>query len=279
MQTSVPVIDGHHHLWRYTPEEFGWIDDTMKALQRDFLPEDLEREMESTAVDGTVAVQARQSLEETHWLCSLAQKTPQIRGVVGWAPIASPEFPKALDEITSLPTLVGLRHIVQAELAGYLDSAAFNQGIRHLTATGLAYDILIFERQMEEAIRFVDRHPNQRFVLDHLAKPRIGAGELEPWRTCLRELSRRPNVTCKISGLVTEADWHTWTIETLRPYLDFCVESFGPSRLIAGSDWPVCLVACSYATWWKLLRQYFSTFTAEEKDAILGGNAIEFYRL
>jgi len=224
-------------------------------------------------------VQARQSLEETEWLCSLAADSPFLRGVVGWAPIASPEFPHLLEKIRRLPRLVGLRHIVQAESAGFLDEPAFNEGVAHLSRTGMSYDILIFERQLEEAIRFVDRHPGQTFVLDHVAKPRIAFGEFEPWRTSMRELGRRPNVLCKISGMVTEANWSTWTLETLRPYLDACVESFGPWRLLTGSDWPVCLVASSYVGWWQRLREYFAPFSREERAAIFGGNAVRCYRL
>ncbi len=206
-----PMIDAHHHLWRYTPEEFEWIDDSMSALRRDFLVNDLERVARAAGVSGTVAVQARQSVEETRFLCAVAANSPLILGVVGWAPLALPELPQVLEEVCSLPGLVGLRHVVQGEAAGFLDGAAFNAGIQQLTAAGLTYDLLIFERQIQEAIRFVDRHPQQQFVLDHVAKPRIAAGELEPWGNNLRELALRPHVMCKLSGMVTEANWSDWT--------------------------------------------------------------------
>ncbi len=261
------------------PEEFGWLDEPMAELRRDFLPKDLDVDLASAGVDGTVAVQARQSLEETRWLCGLADGSESIRGVVGWAPIAAPEFAGVLEGVRGLPRLVGLRHVVQGEATGFLDGPAFNAGIALLAGAGLTYDLLILERQLEETVRFVDRHPAQAFVVDHVAKPRIAAGELEPWRSQMRELARRPNVMCKVSGMVTEADWRNWSLEGLRPYLDVCVDSFGPARLMAGSDWPVCLVASSYAGWWAALREYFAGFTEAERDAIFGGNAIAFYEL
>lgn len=279
MQISAPVIDAHHHLWRYRPEEFDWINDAMSVLRRDFLPQELGQLMHAIGIGGTVAVQARQTLEETRWLCCLTGEELPIRGVVGWAPIASPEFPSILEELRSLPRLVGLRHIVQSEPAGFLDAPAWNEGIRRLTAIGLTYDLLIVQEQMEETLRFVDRHPNQSFVLDHIAKPKITSGRLEPWRTYLRELSRRPNVVCKLSGVVTEADWHFWTAESLRPWIDCAVEFFRPARLMVGSDWPVCLLASSYERWWSLLQEYFASFSSGEQQAVFGGTAIEYYRL
>lgn len=273
------VIDAHHHLWRYSSSEFDWIDDGMAKLRRDFLPEDFETEVKVAGVDGTVVVQARQSLEETRWLCGLASASSMIRGVVGWAAIASPDFEHVLSEMKQLPKLVGLRHVVQGEAPGFLDAEAFNHGVSLLKDADLAYDILIFERQLEEAIRFVDRHPSQPFVLDHIAKPRIAAAELEPWRTHIREIARRPNVVCKLSGIVTEAEWSNWTLETLRPYLDTCLEAFGPERLMAGSDWPVCLLASGYEHWWSTLRAYFTDCSEQERDAVFGGTASRFYHL
>jgi L-fuconolactonase len=276
---SNPVIDSHHHLWQYSPTEYGWIDDTMTALRRDFLPTDLVAELANAKIDGAITVQARQTLEETDWLLDLAQTCPQIRGVVGWAPIASADFEASLPQLTSQAKLVGLRHVVQAEPAGFLDTPDFNHGIRALAKTNLIYDILIFERQLEEAIRFVDRHPLQVFVLDHIAKPKIATGELEPWRTHIRKLSTRPNVSCKISGMVTEDAWPKWSIESLRPYLDTVVESFGPDRLLAGSDWPVCLAATTYTRWWQTLCDYFANFSPDDRTKIFGANATRIYGL
>lgn len=251
----------------------------MAELRRDFVVEDLELELTAANVDGTVVVQARQTDEETEWLLSLASETPRILGVVGWANIAGEDFEKQVQELAQKPKLVGLRHVVQAEPDGFLEDAAFNRGIRTLRHTGLVYDILIYERQLEEATRLVDRHPEQPFVLDHIAKPRIAAGELEPWRERMIELARRPNVCCKVSGLVTETNPKSWTSEQLRPYLAAVVEAFGPRRLMAGTDWPVCLVGTSYKGWWVFLRDYFAQFSEEERASIFGGCAMKTYGL
>lgn len=273
-------IDAHHHLWRYSEPEYGWIDESMKLLQRDFLPQDLIAELRSAEMDGAVAVQARQTLEETHWLLELADEHPEIRGVVGWAPIARPEFPAILETLMDRPKLKGLRHVVQAEPDdNFLLGEDFNRGIRALQGTGWVYDILIYERHLPQAIAFADRHSDQVFVLDHLAKPRIREGVLEPWAVQIRELAKRENVSCKISGLVTEADWKRWTPEGLRPYLDTVVEAFGPKRLMAGSDWPVCLVATGYLQWFRVLEEYFAGFSSEEREAVFGGNAGRVYEL
>ena len=271
-------VDAHHHLWNYDPLEYAWITDEMRAIRRSFLETDLSAELRSARVDLAVAVQARQSLEETRWLLNCAHSTPRIAAVVGWLPLDADNLSEHLDAMHD-PRLAGLRHIVQAEPDSFLDNPAFNRGISSLSARGLTYDLLVYERQLPEAIRFVDRHPNQPFVLDHAAKPRIAAGELEPWATNLRELARRPNVHCKLSGLVTEANWSAWTLETLRPYLDVCIEAFGTDRLLAGSDWPVCLLAVSYSGWWNLLEDFFSTFSRSEQQRIFGANAISFYGL
>jgi L-fuconolactonase len=273
------VIDAHHHLWRYSAAEYDWIDDSMAALRRDFLPADIVVELKNAGVDSAVTVQARQSVEETRWLLELARSCKEIRGVVGWAPIASVYFEASLAVLSAEPKLVGLRHVVQAEPDGFLDGADFNRGIRAMRTTGLAYDLLIVERQLEEAIRFVDRHQQQTFVLDHIAKPKIAAGEIEPWRSRIIDMSMRGNVCCKLSGMVTEDSWSRWSIESLRPYLDTVVETFGVDRLIAGSDWPVCLVATSYAGWWQLLRDYFAAFSENERAKIFGATAKSIYQL
>jgi L-fuconolactonase len=277
--TNTEVIDAHHHLWHYSASEYDWIDDRMTALQRDFLPADLVVELAKAGVDRAVTVQARQTLEETRWLLKLAQSCEAIRGVVGWAPLAAPGFEELAAKLATDPKLVGLRHIVQAEPKGFLDDPAFNRGICALQKIGLVYDLLIVENQLEEAIRFVDRHPQQPFVLDHIAKPRIAAAVIEPWRTHIREFSRRSNVSCKLSGMVTEDSWSGWSMESLQPYFDVVVESFGPDRLMAGSDWPVCLVATSYDRWWRTLRNYFANFSEDERAKIFGATATEIYNL
>jgi L-fuconolactonase len=279
MSASPSVIDAHHHLWHYSAIEYDWIDDRMAALRRDFLPTDFIDELASAGIDGAVTVQARQTLEETLWLLELAATHKEILGVVGWAPFSSRHFENSLNDLSTNPKLVGLRHVVQAEPQGFLDNEDFNRGIRALRGTDLVYDILIFEHQLAEAIRFVDRHPQQVFVLDHIAKPRIAAGELEPWSTQIRELSKRSNVCCKVSGMVTEDSWSNWSIDSLRPYLDTVVDAFGAHRLLAGSDWPVCLVAANYMQWWQFLCDYFAPFSADERADIFGATAVRIYNL
>ena len=283
-------IDAHHHLWRFTAEEYDWLTEPeYSALRRDFLLPELQAAMAEADVSGTIAVQARQTIDETHRLLKMAatmlsgQTRPLLRGVVGWAPLADAEFPKMLETLREQPLLKGLRHVVQAEATGFLAGAAFTRGVTALSRSGLAYDLLILsgtmEWQMVETIAFVDRHPRQSFVLDHVGKPCIAKQVLEPWATHLRELARRENVTCKISGMVTEADRAGWTLASLRPYLDTVVEAFGPERLMAGSDWPVCLVASSYGQWWRTLEAYFAGFSEEERTAIFGDVAARVYRL
>lgn len=280
MSENVEQIDAHHHLWRYTPEEYGWIDEEMKVLRLDFLPRDLYAEIAAAGIDGTVAVQARQTLEETRWLLDLAEQSEAIRGVVGWAPIAGEDFPACMEEFDGRAKLKGLRHVIQGEKdEHYILREDFNSGIRTMLGSGLVYDILIYERHLPQTIDFVDEHPKQVFVLDHIAKPLIAGGVMEPWATRMRELAKRENVWCKVSGMVTEADWKNWSPETLKPYLDVVVEAFGPARLMAGSDWPVCLLASGYAQWWDVLRAYFLAFSDAERAKVFGATAIEVYGL
>jgi L-fuconolactonase len=274
-----PLVDAHHHLWRFNEAEFGWIDDSMAMLRRDFLVNELQQEIEAAGIDATVAVQARESMEETYWLLECARSTSFIHGVVGWAPLTSEKLPELLDAFDEQKKLVGFREVVQGKPSGYLLQTSFNRGIQELGRRGFSYDVLIQEHQLVEAGYFVDRHPNQRFVLDHAAKPKIAVDEFEPWKRNLLELARRPNVSCKISGLVTEADWRSWTPESLAPYLDVCVEAFGSGRLMAGSDWPVCLLASGYSRWWDVLTGYFADFSGNETRRIFGENAVEFYKL
>ncbi len=272
-------IDAHHHLWKYSPEEYGWIGEGMGALRRDFLPGDLEAELRVCGIDGAIAVQARQTLEETEWLLELAESSPVMRGVVGWVPLAGDGFTETLEGLLARPKLKGLRHVIQDEPdAGFMRREDFNRGVG-LIGDRLVYDILIYERQLPQAIELVDRHPGQRFVLDHLAKPRIGEGQLEPWATGIREMARRRNVWCKLSGMVTEADWQRWSVEGLRPYFDTVLEAFGPGRLLYGSDWPVCLLAADYGRWFGTVETLVGGLSAEEQAQILGRNAVEVYRL
>lgn len=273
-------IDAHHHLWHFSSEEYGWINDEMGALRRDFLFDDLREELRSAHVDRTVAVQARQTIAETDWLLELASVADSpIAGVVGWLPIADATFQATLHGHLASPALKGLRHVVQAEPPGFLDRDDFNRGIRLMQGTGLVYDILIVAAQLKEATRFVDRHPTQSFVLDHIAKPDIRAGEILRWSDDIRELAQRPNVTCKISGMVTESDLARWTPAQLCPYFETVLEAFGPNRLMIGTDWPVLTVACSYARWWQIVEHWIAGLSAHERALILGGTATRVYRL
>lgn len=276
--SASPLVDAHHHLWRYNADEFGWLDDSMAALRRDFTPVDLAAVMQRGQIDGAVAVQARCLIDETRYLLDCASASPAIWGVIGWLPLTEPNIGELLDEFTPYPLLRGLREITQGQPRAF-DTPGFHDGIRAITARGLTYDILIYADQLAEATAFVDRHPQQRFVLDHAAKPHVREQELEPWSTHMRELARRPNVCCKLSGLAVEADWQHWTLDRLRPYLNVCMNAFGPQRLLAGSDWPVCLTATTYDRWWQTLREYLAPFSETEAAAILGGNAIREYSL
>jgi L-fucono-1,5-lactonase len=273
-------IDAHHHLWRYTPEEYGWINDQMQVLRRDFLPGELKPLLDRAGVYGSIAVQARQTLEETRWLLEQAEQAPWIEGVIGWAPIASPEFPDVLRELCRNEKLKGLRHIIQDEADDeFILHPAFNRGIRALRETGLVYEILIHARHVPQAIRFVDQHPEQVFVLDHCAKPPIASREVEPWALRIRELAKQPNISCKLSGLVTEADWRRWTPSDLQPYWEVVLESFGPERLLFGSDWPVLLLATEYHRWIEIVAAWLDPLSQAEQDAIWGGTARRIYSL
>jgi L-fuconolactonase len=273
------IVDAHHHFWRYDPVQYDWIDDEMAVIRRDFLPDDLRNAIQAAGVDAVVSVEARQSLAETDFLLEQARLHAFIAGVVGWVPLVSPTVAADLERLAAHSKLKGVRHVLQGEPDGYMLRDEFNRGLRALRPHGLAYDILIVERQLAQAIELVDRHPEQVFVLDHIAKPRIRAGEMEPWRAQIRELARRPHVSCKLSGLVTEADYRAWTPEALQPYVETVIESFGPTRVLFGSDWPVCLVACAYDAWVRLVRAYVARLSADEQRAILGGTATRVYRL
>jgi L-fuconolactonase len=280
MKTMIERIDSHCHLWRYSPAEYGWISDRMDPLRRDFLPSDLGIELTSSGIHGAVVVQARQTLEETDWLLSLASQSDSLAAVIGWAPITSNSFPEQLERLRRHPKLKGLRHVIQDEPdANFIDGADFNRGIKSLQKTGLVYEILVFERQLPAAIRFVDRHPDQIFVLDHIGKPRIGEKFDDSWKRCIAEIARRDNVYCKLSGLVTEADWLTWSKADLQPYFDTVLEAFGAHRIMAGSDWPVCLLATTYSRWMQTLNEFLEPLSADERNAILGQVAMQLYDL
>lgn len=273
-------IDAHQHFWHYAPEQFGWIDSSMQVLRRDFLPEHLKLETDRNGVHGVVAVQARESLDETRWLLGLSQANSFIRAVVGWVPLTGPGVEDAIGPLLARGPLRGVRHILQAEADDrYMLRDDFNRGISALRGFDLAYDILILERHLPYAIEFVDRHPDQLFIVDHIAKPRIGEGVIAPWRERMRALALRPNVFCKLSGLVTEANWGAWSEAQLKPYFDTVLDAFGPRRVMFGSDWPVCLLATSYAGWFEIVSKWIAALTESERRAILGGTAAKAYRI
>lgn len=273
-------IDSHHHFWKYSKKEYGWMDERMARIRRDFLPADLEREIARAGIDGVVSVQARQTVEETRFLLAHAERSGFIAGVVGWVPLIDARVRDAMAEFAGRKKLKGYRHVLHDEQDDrYMLREDFNMGIAAVTEANLIYDILIFEKHLPQTIQFVDRHPRQVFVVDHIAKPRIRDGYLSPWQSLLVELARRENVYCKISGLATEADWRNWTEAELKPYLDTVVEAFGPKRLMFGSDWPVCLLAVDYVRWSRIVSEYVAALTAVEQARILGGTAIEAYKL
>lgn len=274
------IVDAHQHFWKYDPREYGWIDDTLTQLRRDFLPEDLEPELRQGGFDACVAVQARQTLEETRWLLELADRHPMVAGVVGWVDLQAPDVRAQLERAARHPKLVGVRHIVQGEPDDrFLLRPEFCRGIALLPEFGLAYDILIYPRHLEVAAEFARRFPGQRFVLDHLAKPDIRHGEIRSWTAGLRRLAQCPNVWGKLSGLVTEADWSAWTPEQLRPYLDVAFDCFGAERLMIGSDWPVCTVAADHVRATGIVKDYLRDRPAHERDGVMGGNARRFWNL
>jgi L-fuconolactonase len=273
-------IDAHQHFWIYDQREYGWIDDSMAALRSDFLPADLKPELERSGFQGCIAVQARQTLEETRWLLELVERSPFILGVVGWVDLRSPQVRSDLEKFAGNRKLLGIRHIVQSEPDDrFLLQAEFLRGVALLEEFGLTYDILIYPKHLAVASEFVQRFPKQRFVLDHLAKPPIKSGSLNPWARGIRKLASFKNVYCKLSGLVTEADWQAWTPEDIKPYWDVALECFGATRLMIGSDWPVCTVAGSYARVMDVVKDYLRGCPAETVDGILGGNAQAFWRL
>ena len=274
------VIDSHQHFWSYSPQEYPWIGDRMKRLQRDFLPEHLAAEIKAAGVDGVVSVQARQTVGETSWLLDLAAKNDIIKGVVGWVPLVEADVRRHLETFARQPKFKAVRHVLQDEPDDALMlSAEFNRGIDALHEFGLRYDILIFERHLPGAIKFVDRHPKQVFVLDHVAKPRVKDAVISPWRENVKELAKRPNVACKVSGMATEADWGAWTPQQLKPYFDVVLEAFGPQRLMFGSDWPVCLAAVEYARWVETVRDWAKPLSDGERGRLMGGTAVEVYGL
>jgi L-fuconolactonase len=275
-------IDSHQHFWHYSADEYDWIDDSMAVLKKDFLPENLRKIQQDNGFHGSIAVQARQTIDETQWLLDLATENPHIKGVVGWVDLRGKQLDEQLAQFAQHPRFVGVRHVVQGEADDcFILGEAFMRGIDKLLHYNLAYDILIFPKQLSATIKFVSNFPEHRFILDHIAKPFIKASILSPWDEHIQQLAAFPNVFCKISGMVTEADWHNWRIADFEPYLDIIFNAFGPHRLLFGSDWPVCTLAASYDKVIAIVETYLNehNYSDDEKAAFWGGNALKFYRL
>jgi L-fuconolactonase len=273
-------IDAHQHFWEYSSQDYGWIGPEMVILKKDRLPKDLAPLLDSEGIEGTVAVQARQTIQETEWLLELADRHPLVWGVVGWLDLCGPGLQAELERFSGHPRFRGVRHVVQDEPDDeFMLRPDFVRGLGALRAFDLTYDILIFPRHLPVACRVVSQFPDQPFVLDHIAKPPIRDRQIEPWASDIRNLAAFPNVFCKVSGMVTEADWQRWQPADLKPYLDIVFEAFGPGRIMFGSDWPVCTVAGAYPDVAGVVRDYVDALSAVEQAAVWGETAQGFYGL
>jgi L-fuconolactonase len=279
MQTPMR-LDAHQHFWHYTPTGYTWMTEQMGVLKHDFLPQDLRPLLDEIRFDGCVAVQARQDLEETHWLLDLAERHPFIKGVVGWVDLCSDQLPNQLQQFAAHPKLVGVRHIVHDEPDdNFMLRPDFRRGISHLREFNLTYDLLLFPRHLPVALHLVEEFPHQPFVLDHIAKPGIAEQLISPWQENLHHLAKFPNVFCKLSGMVTEARWKQWQPGDFHPYLNVTCEAFGPERCMIGSDWPVCTLSGEYEAVMKIVIDYIRKFSVEAQTAILGENCARFYHI
>jgi len=274
------IIDAHHHLWQFNTDDYGWMDDSMSILKQDYLPADLEKQLSSANVSGTVAVQARQNLEETRWLLEMAGRHPFIKGIVGWVDLCSEQLNAQLDEFGRDPRLVGVRHVIHDEPDDdFMLRPAFLKGMEKLVQYNLTYDLLLFPKHLQRAVELVSLFPELRFVLDHISKPFIKSGILDPWREDMASLAVQPNVWCKISGMVTEAHPENWKYEDFLPYLDTVVEAFGTDRIMLGSDWPVCRLAGEYNQIMDIPALYFEDLDPVEKEKVFRLNCVECYEL
>lgn len=275
------LIDSHHHLWKYSADQYGWMNDQMSVLRRDFLAPELRQIAVESGVDGFVSVQARQVIEETQALLDIAGGEPLIRGVIGWVPLADPSVASILDRFADAPLLKGVRHVVQDEPDDrFILGSEFNRGIDQLKGRGLVYDVLIFAKQLPASIEFVDHHPDLPMVLDHIAKPTITSGKFDDqWEQDFRELAKRDNISCKFSGVVTEVRDDSWSLETIRRYWDVALEAFTPRRLMFGSDWPVCLLKTGHSQWVQMVGELASELSDQERADIFANNAIRAYHL
>ncbi|WP_028665603.1 amidohydrolase family protein [Runella zeae] len=276
------VIDSHQHFWIYDAERDAWINEQMTRIRQNFLPEDLQQVLAASGVDGCIAVQADQSEAETLFLLALAEKHSSfVKGVVGWVDLRADNLYDKLDYYSQYELLKGFRHVAQAEPDDFLARPEVIKGIRQLAAFDFSYDILIYPTQLKAAVQLVREAPDVSFVVDHLAKPYIKDQKINTWSNYMRELASHPHVSCKVSGMVTEADWKNWTKKDFYPYLDVVFEAFGVDRLLFGSDWPVCLVAAEYEQVIGLVRDYMAHvgFSSADQAKVLGENAVRFYRI
>ncbi|MBD0823791.1 amidohydrolase family protein [Aestuariibaculum marinum] len=274
------IIDSHQHFWKYEPVKHAWIDGNMAVIRKDFMPSDLQSVYQDNGVEGCVAVQADQTLEETDFLLQLAQDNNFIKGVVGWVDLRANNLESTLSEYSEADKLKGFRHVVQGEPDhNFLLRPNFLRGIEVLEKNNYTYDVLIFPHQLGAALEFVKRFPNMNFVIDHIAKPYVKDGFYEGWAVLMKEIAKYDNVYCKLSGMITEADYNTWTPEQIHPYMELVLEAFGSNRVMFGSDWPVCLVAGNYAKVKELTTNFISTLSTIEQQQIMGANAMKFYKL
>lgn len=274
------VIDTHQHFWVYDQTRHDWIDDDMKRIRKNFLPEDLKPVLDKNKIDGCIAVQADQTEAENEFLLGLTEKNDFIKGIIGWVDFRSEEIEQKLGYYSEMEIIKGFRHIVQGEPDhNFLLRPDFLNGISKLEKYGFVYEILVFPHQLGAVLEFVKRFPNQKFVIDHLAKPYIKDGFSEGWKVMMKEIAECKNVYCKVSGMITEADYRTWNYDQLKPYIEAVLEYFGPERLMFGSDWPVCLVAGEYEQVREIAEKVVSQFSPSEQKAFWGQNAIEFYKL
>ena len=272
-------IDSHQHFWKFDPVRHAWIDSSMQNIAKDFLPEDLKPLLETNLMDGCIAVQADQSEAETEFLLKLAEENSFIKGVVGWVDLSAEDLSQRLEVFSKNTLFKGVRHVLQAEKEGFMLQDPFLRGISELKNFSLTYDILIYPNQLEEARVLIEKNPDQPFVLDHLAKPYIKQQKIKNWASDIKELAKYKNVYCKLSGMVTEADWNHWQFENFKKYLSVAFDTFGSDRLMFGSDWPVCLLAGSYEHVVKIIDLFIENLEQEEKNNIMGGNACNFYNL
>jgi L-fuconolactonase len=276
----VKRIDAHQHFWKFDPVRDSWITDEMSVIQKDFLPDDLKPLLLQNGFDGCVAVQASQSEEETDFLISLTKQNDFIKAVVGWVDLQAADIIERLEQYKSFPIVKGFRHVLQREAQRDLMlNPNFKRGIAALQQYGFTYDILIFPDQLKFSTEVVSLFPEQNFVIDHIAKPYIKRKEINEWKEDMEAIALHQNVYCKISGMVTEADWKAWKKEDFKPYLDVIVNAFGTNRIMFGSDWPVCLVAASYEEMLGIVSDYFSAFSNAEQEQFFGLNATRFYNL